>query len=315
MKIIKVVETRIDIRDITDMFCSNYDAKFLQILRNLYVRKCFKSIYILEINKIISRSDIHCKNKVLDGSTYIDISFEVTGVIYEKGEIIHNCRIIQINNNGTMHAKSEYASIKIKNVDGLVVVKENDTMPVIVHEHRCNIFEEEISILAIPFIPIVKQPIIYNITGTTKDISHIFDFNLLQNTIKELNSAKTNKTVYKFFTELIYPYKILQKIDFQKKDITLENLNTIASGDLLYSPETYLDCDTVCILTQANKEKILQLPEATILDINKNDYILYVLTDYLRRLQTLQEFLTIYDTRDKIKEKDQIWSLYKLFKK
>lgn len=315
MKIIKVVETRININEITDMFCSNYNEKFLQILKKLYIRKCFKSIYILDINKIINRSDIHCKNKVLDGTTYIDISFEVTGVIYEKGEIIHNCKIIQINNNGTMHAKSEYASINIKNVEGLVVVKENDTIPVIVHEHRCNIFEEEISVLAIPFIPILKQPIIYNITSATKDIGDVFDFELLQNTIKEVNTLKTNKVVYKFFSELIYPYKTLQKNNYKTIKITLENLLALSQGDLLYSPEAYLDCDTICVLSQDTKEKILQLPEATVLDIDKKDYILYVANTYLQRLRTLKEFLTIYDTREKIKEKEQIWSLYNLLKK
>lgn len=312
MKVIKIIETRINIDNINDMFCSNYNEKILQILKKLYIRKCFKSIYILDVNKIITRSDLHCKNKLLDGGTYIDISFEVLGVIYEKGEIIHNCKIIQINNNGTMHAKSEYASINIKNIDGLVVVKENDEIPVIVHMMRCNIYEEEISVLAIPFVPIVEQSIVYNITSGVKN--NDINFDAINNTLTALNVLKKdNKSVYKFFTELLYPYKLIKSIP-TSMEINEKNLENIAVGDLIHIPESHLDTGIMCVLTHTQVEKLLQ-PNTIILDISKKDYIIYAMNIYYNRLQTLYEFLITYNTPEKIKDKSQIWSLYALLKK
>jgi hypothetical protein len=318
MKVIKIVETRVDINDISDMFCSDYNSNILKKLKTLYTKKCFKSIFILDILRIVNRSSLHCKNKVLDGGTYIDVSFEVSGIIYEKGEVIHNCKIIQINNNGTMHAKSEYASINIKNVEGLAVIKESDEIPVIVHMVRCNIFEEEISVLAIPFIPIVQPSIIYKITGVEKDrdIENLFDMDeltKLENTLVALK--KSNKNVYKFFVELIYPYKSTKSLnEFKSQIITLENLYNLQQDTLVYNPEAYLDNNTYVILNETAKNKLMN-SETSIVEIDKRDYILHLLNTYSKRLNTLMEFVQLYDSIEKIKNKSQVWSLYALLKK
>lgn len=316
MKVNKIIETRIDINNINDMFCSDYNNNILQILKKLYIKKCFKSIFILDIIRIVNRSGLHCKNKVLDGGTYIDISFEVSGIIYEKGEIIHNCKIIQINNNGTMHAKSDYASLNIKNVEGLVLVKENDIIPIIVHMSRCNIFEEEISVMAIPFIPILKQPIIYkiNITSNSIDVLDLDVITKLENELQKIK--KTNSSVYEFFIKLIYPFKSTKELDeYKGTKITLDNFAKLQQDMLIYSPESYLDNDTFVILSDEEKVKVMKLPDATTISINKNDYILYLCNQYTNRLNTLLEFLQLYDTPAKIKEKSQIWSVYTLLKK
>jgi hypothetical protein len=320
MKITKIIETRIDINDIGNMFCSDYDHNILQILKKLYVKKCFKSIFILDINRIVSRSSLHCKNKVLDGGTYIDISFEVSGIIYEKGEIIHNCKIIQINNNGTMHAKSEYASIHIKNVEGLVVAKENDEIPVIAHMVRCNIYEEEISISAILFMPIIQPSIIYKINNSNfanNEITDIFNIDSLTKLKKDINDIKkNNKNVYKFFTELLYPYKSIKNLNIWKTtEITLDNLLKLSQDNYVYNPEAYLDNSTYAILDVASKEKVISASTTTVLEIDKKDYILHLFNVYFSRLNTLLEFLQTYDTVEKIKTKNQIWSFYTLFKK
>lgn len=318
MKVIKVVETRVDIDDINDMFCSDYNSNILKKLKTLYTKKCFKSIFILDILRIVNRSALHCKNKVLDGGTYIDVSFEVSGIVYEKGEIIHNCKIIQINNNGTMHAKSEYASINIKNVEGLAVIKESDEIPVIVHMVRCNIFEEEISVLAIPFIPIIQPSIIYKITGANiKDKKeNLFDMAQLTKLESNLVSIKkSNKNVYKFFIELIYPYKSTKTLnEFKSTEITLENLYNLQQDTLVYNPEAYLDNNTFVILNETAKNKLIN-SDTTMVEIDKQDYILHLLNAYSKRLKTLLEFIQIYDSIEKIKSKSHIWSLYALLKK
>jgi len=110
MKIKKIYEVRLDI-ETKHMFSPDIDATIIYLLNNKYNNKCFKSFYILSVTKIIKRGSITCKNKVLDGTMYVDVMFEAEGIIYEKNEIIHKCKIIQIGNNNIIHAKSEYASI------------------------------------------------------------------------------------------------------------------------------------------------------------------------------------------------------------
>lgn len=322
MQIKKILETRIDVTNINDMFCADYNKNIIQILKTKYNKKCFKSIYILDILRITHRSKLNCKSKVLDGTTYIDVSFEVLGIIYEKGDIIHNSKIIQINNNGTMHAKSEYASIHIKNIDGLVVYKELEEVPVLVNMTRYNIFESEVSVSAIPFVPIIKKSIIYELTNNATDdqlvISEYFDMNantLLENNITEI--SKKNKAVHKFFVDLIYPYKAIKKIDYGTSTlISLENLNKHKAGDLLYRPDSSLVDKNYYILNESDINKINKLyPDTTILKIGCNEYKIFLLNEYYKKLSMFYEFVLIYDTPEKIKEKGQFWSLYNVFKK
>lgn len=315
MKITKIIENRINIDNISDMYCADYNKNILNILKKLYVNRCFKSIYILDIIRIVSRSGLHCKNKTLDGGTYIDISFEVSGICYEKGEIIHGCKIINISNDGSMIAKSNYASIKIENPDNLVLVEVDDEIPVIVRMSRYNIYEEEVSIMAIPLMPMVKPSIIYKIIDNVDNDTNLFDYKeltKLENTLKDIK--KNNKLVYKFFTELLYPYKSIKGLQAIKgTEINMTNLNKLEADDMLYTPESYLD-DNTFILVNKNKE-ILKKNDTTTLEISKKDYTLSALSVYSVRLNTLLEFLQTYDTIAKIKEKTQVWKLYNILKK
>lgn len=152
MKIKKIYEVRLDI-ETKHMFSPDIDATIIYLLNNKYNNKCFKSFYILSVTKIIKRGSITCKNKVLDGTMYVDVMFEAEGIIYEKNEIIHKCKIIQIGNNNIIHAKSEYASIQIRNITNIDIFKENDEIPVIVNLVRYKMFLSEVTISAIPFIP------------------------------------------------------------------------------------------------------------------------------------------------------------------
>jgi hypothetical protein len=91
----------------------------------------------------------------LDGEAYVDILFEVSGIVYEEEEIIHNCKIIEIIND-SMIAKSEYASIQIKIINNITVFKKGEEIPIIVKKVAYKPFENGIAIVAIPFVPIIK---------------------------------------------------------------------------------------------------------------------------------------------------------------
>lgn len=322
MKLKKVLETRIDINNINDIYCSDYDKKILQILKDKYINKCFKSIYILDVLQIIKRSGLQCKNKVLDGHMYVDISFEVYGVLYEKGDIIHNCKIIQINANGAMHAKSEYASLHIKNPEGIVIFKEMDEIPVIVNIARYNIFDTEISASTIPLIPILKKSTIFKIVDNKnlgpdeyKDLLDLKELHDLE--AKLSSSSKSNKSIFKFFRELLYPYKTPKKINFGTTDkISFDNLILLKPDDLVYKLNSYLDDNTYLKLNLSDKSKIETLyNDTSIIEIEKSDYIIHLLNEYGKNIEHLLEFINLYDTTAKIKAKSQVWALYNTLKK
>lgn len=324
MKVKKILETRLDIQNTNDIYCADYNSKLVNLLKERYNGRCYKSIYILDILRIVRRNTLICKNKVLDGSLYIDITFEVSGIVYEKGDIIHKCKIIQINNNGTMHAKSEYASLIIKNISGAIVFKEFEEIPVIVNVVRYGIFDNEISISAIPLVPIIKKSTIFKIIEQhdkgIKNYNELFDFAELQKNIDSVkNIAKSNKTVYTFFKDLLYPFKKVKTLKVGKSlKIELQSLLELKNGDLVFNPISNLDDDTYLILRGSDtdiKKIESDYTDISIVEIDKSEYIIHLLNEYNKNIDQLLEFLKVYDTQDKIKEKSHIWSLYKILKK
>jgi len=259
------------------------------------------------------------KNKVLDGSVYIDISFEVSGIVYEKEEIIHNCSIIQINDNGTMHAKSEHASIYIKNskeLADLLIFKKMDLIPVIVVASRYQIYDTEISISAVPLIPILKKSVVYKIVDhiavsdefDRSDIKKIVDLDSIKKLESDIVKASKNKNVYNSFRKLLYPYKEYKKvISGSVKKISLDGFSGLKTGDLVHKPVNYLDDDTYLILTSDHKID-------TQLEIEKSELEIKLFNDYYKSMITLLEFCQNYDTADKVKAKNKVWSLYNSLK-
>lgn len=318
MHIVKVLESRIDLHNINDIFCADYSKNLLNKLKEQYIGRCFKSMFIIDILRIIKRSAPMSKNKVLDGSVYIDIAFEVSGIVYEKEEIVHNCEIIQINDNGTMHAKSEYASIYIKNskeLADLLIFKKLDKIPVIVVASRYQIYDTEISISAVPLIPIIKKSIIYKVI---ESLDNNKSDNLFESTINKIDFSeikkleddlnKCDKKIYNSFRKLLYPYKEYKRIKIGTvKKISSDGFSELKSGDLVYKPIDYLDDDTYLIL--GNK-----MIDGVELEIEKSELEIKLFNEYYRNMTILLEFCKNYDTADKVKLQNKIWSLFNSLK-
>jgi hypothetical protein len=314
MKITKKLETRLDISS-KDMYCPDYNKNFMQILNTKYLNRCYKSIYITDILQILNRSPIHCKTKTLDGEAYVDILFEVSGIVYEEEEIIHNCKVIEILND-SMIAKSEHASLQIKIINNSTVFKKGTEIPVIVKKVRYKPFEQGISVIAIPFVPIKKPIIYYKISSDQTNVAivnkstQLFDFKNLDKIIDTLKSLKKNKISYKFFQEFIYPYKKYKQTPGKGTSLSLDNLNKLKTGDVVYQPESYLDDDNYYLL---NEKDIVKL-NPIFVEIDKSQFIYHILNLYQKNLIKLIDFIQLYDTKEKIKEKEDVWKMYALFK-
>ena len=117
MIIYKQIETRLDIINPNDLYCSNYNKMLLNLLNKKFLNRCYKSIYIIEIIKIVKRGSIIHTAKNLNGTSYIDLQFKIKGVVYEKNDIIHKCNYISsINNGENFLFENEYCNIITKNV-------------------------------------------------------------------------------------------------------------------------------------------------------------------------------------------------------
>lgn len=325
MIITKILETRIDLFNVKYIFCSNYNDIIIEELKKRFVKRCYKSIFITDILEIVKRSSIKCKNKVLDGSVYVDVQFKAEGIIYENGDIIHNCKIIQINDNNTMLAKSDQISLQINNSTNFNIFKVGEEIPVIVRIVRYNIMQDGITVVSIPFVPIAKNIIFYRLTDMEPDEnfklllkSEMVEIDNLSNNLDILK--KKNKNIYAFFRDLIYPFKKYDDIKKIKQIETLkineENLLSLVNNDSLvvFRPNLYLDDDSMFIASEDVIDNNLTHLNGLIVDSDYQTIMLDLLMDYKKNLLKFIEFITVYDSLEKIKKSPHVWQLYSRLK-
>jgi len=108
---------------------------------------------------------------------------------------------------------------------------------------------------------------------------------------------------------LLYPFKEYKKVTSGLvKKISLDGVSELKTGDLVYKPVNYLDDDTYLILSDNHKVDAVQL------DIEKQELEIKLYNDYYKSMITLLEFCQNYDTADKVKAKNKVWSLYNSLK-
>lgn len=329
MKIKKVLDVRIDVKDTTDMFCSNYNKKIIELLNKKFKGRCFGGVYILEVTGILLRSRLMGKNKSLNGDVYLDVKFEADAIVYEKNDVIHNCKIIQINNNGTIHAKSKYSSLYIKNAGGITLFKEGDNIISIVNNVQYNPFESEILITAVPLLVIPKKSTIFLIKDSKDQSSDLKEvhgksiedlatyYDSMAFSIEEHSKLKKlYPKSFKIFRELLYPFKSAKKYSFGKSiQISKDNLEKIAYDEYIYRPYSFLDDDLFYVLKKTGINEVKKIfPDTSVIEISKEGYIKKVINEYIKNLHTLNEFIENYKDDESIKDGLKIWTLYKLTK-
>lgn len=323
MKIKKIIDARIDIKDTSDIYCQNYNKKIIELLNKKFKEKCFGGVFILEVTKILLRSRFMGKNVSLSGDVYLDVKFEADAIVYEKNDVIHNCKIIQINNNGTIHAKSKYTSLYIKNTGGITIFKEGDSIIAIVNNIQYNPFESEILITAVPLLPMVKKSTIYLIKDQEKDLvketskEDGIDYSRFVSIQETHNKLKKDfPKSFKIFKELLYPFKTPRKYSFGKSyQITTENLEKISQNEYYYRPQSFLDDDLVYVLKKSDIESVKKIfPDTSIVEISRIGYIQTLINDYIKNLLKLNSFIENYKDDESIKQGIRMWTLYKLTK-
>jgi hypothetical protein len=315
MKVVKLMETRIVIDDITDMFCSNYDAMVLNLIKKKFNGRCYKSVYILDILRVITRSDLKCKNKSLDGYVYLDVQFESLCMLYENGEIIHNCKIVQILSKNVILAKSTHCSIQIKNPTKIDIFKEGDEIPVIVNDSRYPLFDTEISISSIPLMPTYTSPILNIIATSDMDAEHKEASETLLSEIDALVEEvdKFDKKAVKFFVELLYPYKKYKSFKAFGDALTLEEFDKIKEGDLVFASDRYLNEDVFYKFRKDFDVKSFDMGELIEVNISLKEMHDKLIFERKKNLEVLLGFLREYNI-EKIKKNSILWQVYSSLK-
>jgi DNA-directed RNA polymerase subunit E'/Rpb7 len=305
----KILETTIDLFDSAEIYTADIESMLIKKLETRYKNKCFKSVLITEILKIIRYSDIKLVDNRLDGAAYINVQFEIKGIVLIKGEILTDCKVTEIITTGII--------IEHKYAGGLImpgqktqiynIIKKGQTIPVIISDVRYNIGQTEISIRGVPFTPQIFTNIYYNINyglyeGEEDKLKQLLeDYN---NELKLHNDIK-NKS-YEFFKELLYPYKNYNKTKATPIDANFNKLSTIKDCIISYLGEEEKNDTFIYKVEDNTKKHVINAPLYTVLSDIINRRIIY--------LQNLRELVTYYNTKEKIQEHMKYWQVCQMFK-
>lgn len=319
MIITKVLMTSIDLLNPNDMYNADVDGVIMKFLKNRYVKKCYQSMLILEVVKILKRSSLQITDNRLDAGASVDVQFEVSGIVLMHSEVLHGCKILEIRDD-IITAEHEYAGIKLqKDPSGQItrILQVGQVIPVIVQNVRYTINESRMSVLATPYAPSASHTIPYYIVtdGVTPD--NMESLETLMNMVddeEKLHATLSKEAQYGFFKDILYPYKTRQKFEYNKalesfKPVALElkQLLTIDHGVV-----TYPDLDE-----RINKRLLWSKQH---IDTTSNNIVIHnsaygiftdILTKYLLYLQALRGFMETYPTPEEAKKIVSYWSVCK----
>lgn len=321
MIIKKVLETSIDLTDPVEIYNHDINPMIIKKLTTRYKNRCFQSIYVLSIVKIIRRSSIKMTTARLDGSASIDIQFEVEGIVLIEGNILHGCKVIEIHTNA-ITAEHKYVGIKLQRDSSnkiSQILQIGQVIPVIVKKVRYIPNQSKISMIASPYVPSITDPVVYKISSglsmeETEKLGMFID--QIADELKLHTDTETKR--YAFFKDLMYPYKVNMKYEsshqaeslgFKPVELNLTNLTKISHGLLTYPSEDNRSNNRMFWSKKTSVPGGIMVVNADMFPV-----VASYLNQYLTYLMALRGFVETYKTDESIKGLIAYWRMCKMSK-
>lgn len=321
MIVTRIVETTIDLTQPgSEILSGNIDAVVMKKLTQRYVGHCYQSMLVLEIVKINKRSDVVMCRTQLNGAAYVDVNCTVSGMVLVPGEILQDCRIIEIlgDNIIAQHAGKNVVKIDTqKNTLALQVLKTGQSIPVVVQQARYTPNSTQITAVATLYAPIADPLIMYQVTeGLTADERQRVE-QLLAEIAEEEKHIDHSAQNYKFFTNIMYPYVTTQKFEsmpmykkFAPLAFDAAQLDRVTHGTV-----TYPSIDKRENRRLLWSEENIEFDEITIVKSSAYVAIAEILNRYLKYLITLRGFMETYKTPEDIRPNITYWKVCQQLKK
>jgi hypothetical protein len=208
MLITKRIEHAIDINDPITLN-TDLENNVLNILRNMFVGRCFRGCFILSVNKLLNKSHCEINQDGLLHLATMSVIFEVSALVYLPGDVIVGCLVVN-RQDDLIICKGPNASIIIninqeKIKPWLLGIQIGQLIPVRVGRALYNPNAEAISINGVPFT--FFEPEYYRI-GTDKSATYdefiapiMAQIQLEQDRMTELQSKQRDK--WDFFHKIM----------------------------------------------------------------------------------------------------------------
>ena len=192
----RILTSQLDSKDTDLIYSHDPTEKIKDLLTRMYVGKCFKKCFVLEITEIIKMSPLICDRHRVGGAVRFSVQCKYRALMYDEFAVITNAKIIEIMENGKILLKSDNAAIQLMPHVKLQNLRIGDTMPVRVVRARYPPLRDIISVSGIPFTPITsRDPFNVNITADDlKDLEPLIKkFDEESNRLDQMESKHRKK--------------------------------------------------------------------------------------------------------------------------
>ena len=321
MIITKTIQTKVHIDDPILMYSGDIDAVVMDNIKQRFEGYCYMSCLILEVLEILRRSNFVFSKQRNDGSASCNVCIKVSGIVIKKHELLHDCVVKKIDKDGHIICKNKHSAVYIRASKALQTIKQGQTIVAMAGLASYKLFKPAISINALPFIPIADKSadVIYEVvvSNNTGIVEKMLD--KMNNEIKENESLP--KDVYKFFMDLLYPYKTKKKFDDVKTSTKpLIQIEKSAVGTKLnISQPDWLPMDTPVVLVYSKVEsddvlgsdELKSTKDGIIVREEYETIMGYMVHKYIEHMITLRKLCNSYNTMEKVNDNNNIWDIYK----
>jgi hypothetical protein len=347
----KIIQVGVDLLDVNHIYNPNKEEFLMNALKTKYVNKCYQSILIKKISLIIKHSLTYINTASINGVCYINVLFEVEGIIISPGTICHGCVVESTNNTGIIIDNPNISGMLLANSTFSIYQTNQQTknyinsimrslsrsliIPVIVLEAKYETGQNKITINGIPFIPIAIGTIIYEVkqesdtnTVDAKKMETLLE-QLLEEYKLHLKLIKTNNKGRNFFKEnVMNPFKKkfensdlfsncnkilnIEENDIENNSNLLEKIiKSIKIDQYITFPQESIDEEYLNIYSVKNKIDPEKYNNIQIVSGTKDTILLDIFTTKLNYLQALRGFIENYNNTD-IKKYTAYFAICKL---
>lgn len=318
MLIKKEITFGVDIGNVISLYTS--PDNLINICRHKLTGKCYKSCFIVSIDRIIRQSACIISQGGNPSSGTVHVVAEVSAIEYRSGDVICGVKVSGKDASEQLicHAPNAVIVVRASQAAGLESIVKDQIISVRVIHATYSIGSPTIALLTVFYFP-DQQPLIYEIS---EPIDQQACARILSLVTEEETKLKTiPDKLLRFFQTILAPYKEIGKAPPGAKLASVKSILTMNKGFISRDPRltnadspfySYAEYDHTNVLNDilpgGEMPKIMTAVSSTAGVIN-------VLTDYYNNLRIVREMAEIYATDDDLRKHKNIWAIYGLHRK
>lgn len=312
----KILYDNIEIDDPVALIAGDINSELKTILTRKYANKCYMSVLVLQIIRIIRRGDCLVNQEAVNkqwanpvcGRIYVE--FEVECLMYNLGEIITGCKVMTVDDYMNIYCETAYADIYLRESKHNSTIQNGQIISIVVENTQYDVMQERFSVSGVIFVPSVYS-VAYEISAQPPSDALL---SLLDDL--ELDEKDTTTVAWKTFTTIISPYKgsisvpkgkVADALIYARGDVVQEGNIEKKEKFVLRDSRVGLTTSTIYLVDNET-----DLPENTtiIRGLSFDTMMTAIIGNYQNYQNCVQGMCENYSNEEIIKAHSNLWRLF-----